>query len=129
MFFYYVIVSLMIRWSHLSHWPWNIKNTTDTASSASYLDIHLDIDNEKRSTLTHKEIISIFPLWTFYLCVAAFQSHLHMKYISLSVDSIFQNSYPDFPYRGLLLSRKLLNQGFPLIKLKSSPGESPTWLG
>jgi hypothetical protein len=29
-------------------------------------------------------------------------------------------SYQDFPDRGLLLTRKLLNQGFLLIKLKSS---------
>jgi hypothetical protein len=29
-------------------------------------------------------------------------------------------SYQDFPDRGLLLTRKLLNQGFPLEKLKSS---------
>jgi hypothetical protein len=32
---------------------------------------------------TTKEMISIFPLWTFHLHVATFQQHLHMEYISL----------------------------------------------
>ena len=30
-----------------------------------------------------KEMISIFPLWTFLLYVASFQQHLHNAYISL----------------------------------------------
>ena len=39
----------------------------------------------KKQNLTTKEIISIFPLWTFHLVyVATFQQHLHMEYISLS---------------------------------------------
>jgi hypothetical protein len=65
-----------------------IKDTTDTDRSASYLDLHLE--NKwgavKNKTLRKKEIISIFPLWTFhsYVHVAAFQQHLHMEYISLS---------------------------------------------
>ena len=36
------------------------KNTTDTARSASYLDLHLEIDSERN--FTTKEMISIFPL-------------------------------------------------------------------
>ena len=31
-----------------------------------------------------REMISIFPLWTFHLYVATFQQHLHMEYIYLS---------------------------------------------
>jgi hypothetical protein len=38
----------------------------------------------KERNFTTKEMISIFPLWTFHLCVATFQKHLHMEYISLS---------------------------------------------
>ena len=37
-------------------------------------------------------MIWIFPLWTFHLYVRAcrnFQQHLHMEYISLSVEAIF----------------------------------------
>ena len=41
-----------------------IKDTTDTYRSASYLDLHLEIDSEGRlrMKLTTKEMISIFPL-------------------------------------------------------------------
>jgi hypothetical protein len=40
------------------------KNTTDTDRTASYLDLHFEIDSEGRFTskLYDKEIISIFPL-------------------------------------------------------------------
>ena len=39
-------------------------------------------------------------------------------------------SYERFLDRGLLLTKKLLNQGFLLVKLKSSKGlRSPSWLG
>ena len=45
-----------------------IKDTTDTDMSASYLDLHLEIDSEGawlKTNYTTKNIISIFPLWTF----------------------------------------------------------------
>jgi hypothetical protein len=60
-----------------------IKDTTDTDRSASYFDLHFKIDSEGRlrTNFTTKEIISIFPLWTFHLYVATFQ---HMEYIFLS---------------------------------------------
>ena len=63
-----------------------IKDTTDTDMSASYLDLHLAIDSEGRlrRNFTTKEMISIFPLWTFHLYVATFKQHLHMEDISLS---------------------------------------------
>jgi hypothetical protein len=38
---------------------------------------------------TTKEVISIFPLWSFHLYVATFQQHLYMEYISVTVNSIF----------------------------------------
>jgi hypothetical protein len=70
-------------------------------------------------------MISIFPLWTFHLYVAAFQQHLHMEYISLRYD------IPELVVWGLL-TRKLLNQGLLLVKLKSSLrkvyGRPTTWL-
>ena len=59
-----------------------IKDTTDAYRSASYLDLHLTIDSE--GLLRTKEMISIFPLWTFHCCVAIFQQQLHMDYASLS---------------------------------------------
>jgi len=33
---------------------------------------------------TTKEMISIFPLWTFHLDLATFQHHLHMEYTMFS---------------------------------------------
>jgi hypothetical protein len=42
-----------------------IKDTTDTDMSASYLDLHLEIDSEGvwlKTNFTTKNIISIFPL-------------------------------------------------------------------
>ena len=61
--------------------------------------------------ITTKEMISILPLWTFHLYVATFQQHLHVEYIYFSID---------FFDRWLLLTRKLLKQGFLLVKLKWS---------
>ena len=63
-----------------------IKDTTDTNRSASYHDLHLYIDTERRLRTKHyeKRDVSIFPLWTFHLYVATFEQHLHMEYISLS---------------------------------------------
>ena len=56
---------------------------------------------------------SIFPLWPFHLYVTPFQQHLHKNYRAYG-------SYHDFLAKGLELSRKLLNQGFLVINLKSS---------
>jgi hypothetical protein len=63
-----------------------IKDTTVTNRSASYHDLHLYIDTERRLRTKHyeKRDVSIFPLWTFHLYVATFEQHLHMEYISLS---------------------------------------------
>jgi hypothetical protein len=44
-------------------------------------------------SLISKEMISIFPLWTFHLYVATFQQHLHMEYISPSWYDITENIY------------------------------------
>ena len=59
-----------------------IKDTTDTDMSASYLDLHLEIDNEVRlrTKLNDK----------------TFQQHLHMEYIYLSWYDIPE---PVFPIR------------------------------
>jgi len=40
------------------------------------------LGGEERN-FTTKEMISIFPFWTFHLCVATSQQHLPMEYISL----------------------------------------------
>ena len=63
-----------------------IKDTTDADKSVSYLDLHLEIDNERwlRTKLYDKRDNFNFSLGTFNLYVATFQQHLHMEYISLS---------------------------------------------
>ena len=64
-------------------------------------------------------MISIFPMWTFHLYVTTPKQHQYMEYISLS--HIPELVVPiNFLDRGLLQTRKLLNQGFLLVKLKSS---------
>jgi hypothetical protein len=52
------------------------------------------------------------------------QQHLHMEYIFLLVDTIFQSLW--FLDRELLPTRKLLNQGFLLVKLPPRLGW-PLW--
>ena len=74
-----------------------------------------EIDSEGRL----RTMISIFQLWTFHLYVAVFQQHLHMEYISLSWYDI-PELLAHILDRRLLLTRKILNQGFLLVKLKSS---------
>jgi hypothetical protein len=62
-------------------------------------------------------MISMFPLWTFHLYVATFQKHLHMHISQLILYSR-DGSYRDVLDKGLLLTRKLLNQGLLLVKLE-----------
>jgi hypothetical protein len=63
-----------------------IKDTTDADKSASYLDLHLEIDHERRlrTKLYDKRDNFNFSLGTFNLYVATFQQHLHIEYISPS---------------------------------------------
>ena len=108
-----------------------MKGTTDTARSYSCLDLHLGIDNEGRlrTKLYDKRdyFNSIFSLWTSHLYVATFHQHLHMEYISHLIRYSRACGFDqDFLNRGLLLTRKLPNQGFLLVKLKSYHFESFT---
>ena len=83
--------------------------------------VEIDSEGRLRTKLTTKEIISIFLLWTLHSYVSTFQQHLHMEYNSQLIRySRACGSYQDFLDRGLLLRRKLLNQWFLLVKLKSS---------
>ena len=54
-----------------------IKEATYTDKSASYIDLHLEIDSEGRlrSKRYEKRDYFNFPLWTFHLYVATFQQH------------------------------------------------------
>jgi len=92
--------------------------------SASYLDLELEIDSEGRlrTTLYEKRddfsfVIVYFPfIWSNISAAPAYE-----VYISQLIRySRTCGSYNDSLDRGLLLTRKLLNQGFMLVKLKSS---------
>jgi hypothetical protein len=85
-----------------------IKDTTDTDRSVSYLDLHLEINSEwrLRMKLYDKWGISIFLLWTIHLYVATFQQRLHMD-VYLSVDLVFQNLWFlwGFPWKRVTANR------------------------
>jgi hypothetical protein len=62
-----------------------IKDTTDTYRSISYLDLHLKIDSEGRlwTKVYDKRDDFNIPIVNFHLYAATFQQHWHMEYISL----------------------------------------------
>jgi hypothetical protein len=101
-----------------------IKDTTDTDRSASYLDLHLKMnsDGRLRTKLYHKQDYFNFPIVNFpVICSNIPAAPAYGVYISQLIRySRACESYQDFLDRGLLLTRKLLNKGFFLVKLKSS---------
>jgi hypothetical protein len=101
-----------------------IKDTTDTDRSASYFDLHLEIDSEGRfrTKFYDKKDDFNFPIVNFsFICSNIPAVPAYGVYISQMIRySRACGSYQDFRDRGLLLTRKLLNQGFLLVKLKSS---------
>ena len=101
-----------------------IKDTTDTDASASYLDLHLEVDSERRlrTKLSDKRDDFNFPIVNFpFICSNIPAAPAYGVYISQLIRySRTCSSYQDFLDRGLLLTRKLLNQQFLLAKLKSS---------
>jgi hypothetical protein len=100
-----------------------INDTADT-DTASYLDLHLEIDSEGRlrTKLYDKRDYFNFPLVNFpFICSNIPAAPAYEIYISQLIRySRACGSYQDFLDRGLLLTRKLLNQMFLLVKLKSS---------
>jgi hypothetical protein len=91
-----------------------IKDTTDTDASASYLDLHLEVDSERRlrTKLSDKRDDFNFPIVNFpFICSNIPAAPAYGVYISQLIRySRTCSSYQDFLDRGLLLTRKLLNQ-------------------
>jgi hypothetical protein len=100
-----------------------IKDITDTDRSASYFDLHLEIDSEGR---LRTKLYDKKRWFQFSLCELSIDKHLHMEYISLSwydipelvvairISLIERHSracscYQGFLDRELLLTRNLLN--------------------
>jgi hypothetical protein len=98
-----------------------IRDTTDTDRSASYLDPHLEIDSggRLRTKLYDKRDDFNFPIVNFPFICSNISAPAYGVYIYQMIRySRACGSYLDFLDRGLLLTRKLLNQGFLLVKLK-----------
>jgi hypothetical protein len=98
-----------------------IKDTTDTDRYASYLDLHLEIDSEGTKLYDKWDDFN-FPIVTFpFICSNIPATPAYGVYISQMIRySRACDAYQNFLDKGLLLSRNLLNQGFLLVKLKSS---------
>ena len=101
-----------------------IKDTTYTDRSASYLYLHLEIDSEGRlrTKLYDKRDDFYFLIVNFpFICSNIPAAPAYGVYLSQMIRYyITCGSYKDILDRGLLLTRKLLNQEFLLVKLKSS---------
>jgi len=103
-----------------------IKDTTDTDRSASYLDPHLEIDNKDRLRTKLHDIGDGFNFRIFnvpFICSNIIAAPAYGVYFSQLIQySRACVSYHDYLDRGLLLTRKLriLNQGFLVVKLKSA---------
>jgi len=104
-----------------------IKYTTYTARSASYLDLHSESDNEDRIRTKLYDIRDDFNFPNvniFYLYAATFQQHPNIDYTMyishLTRYSRACSSYHDLIADCLLLMRKLLDHGFLVVKLQSS---------
>jgi hypothetical protein len=100
-----------------------IKDTTDTDRSDSYFDIPLEIDSKGRlrTKLYDKRDDFNFPIVNFpFICSNIPAAPAYGVYISQMIRySRACGSYQDILDRGLLLTRKLLNQGFLVVNLKS----------
>jgi hypothetical protein len=110
-------------WSHISHCAGK-KDITDTYMSASYLGLHLALDSEGRLRTKpyDKRDDFIFTIVNIPFIYSNIPSEpTYEVYISQLIRySRACGSYKNFLDSGLLLTRKLLNQGFIWVKLKSS---------
>ena len=94
------------------------KDTTDTARSVSYLDLHIETDIEDRLSTNLYDKRDDYG--DFFLYVATFQQHptCGVYITQLIRHSRSCGSYHALLDGGLLATRKLLNQRFLVVKLK-----------
>ena len=101
-----------------------VKDTTDTQKSASYLDLHLEIENGGRlkTTFYDKGEDCTFPIVHFLFISSNIPaSQAYGVYISqLVCYSRACAQYSNFLDRAQLLTQKLLKQGYVVPRLKSS---------
>ena len=96
-----------------------INDTTYTDRSASYLDLHLEIDSQERlrTKLYDKNDDFNSPIVNFpFICSNMLAAPAYGVYIFQFIRySRACGSYQDFIDRGLILTRKLLSQGFLFV--------------
>ena len=101
-----------------------IKDTTDTNKSASYLDLNLEIDKNKHlvSKIYDKRDDFDFHIVNFpFLCGNIPVSPAYGVYISQLIRYARAcSNYQDFLVRSSTLTQRLSNQGYEIPKLKSS---------
>ena len=126
MSFHQIIICLVISLVASTPLGLGIKTSTDTDTVrlASQLDVHLGIDSEwrLRKKLRQMRDDFKFPILNFpFICSNIPTAPINGIYISQYIRySRACDSYQDIHDMGLLLTRKLLNKGFQLVKLKSS---------
>jgi hypothetical protein len=113
-----------VLWPNRSVDETSRKYTTDTPRSASYLDLHLKIENRGRlsTKLYDKRDDFTFPIVNFpFLCGNIPPAPVYWVYISQLVRySRACGVYCDFLDRAQLLTDKLMRQGYVAKRLKSS---------
>ena len=101
-----------------------IKDTTDSRKSASYLDLHLEIDSQGRlsTRLYDKRDDFNFPIVNFpFLCSNIPSAPAYGVYVSQLIRySRACGTYIDFLSRATRLTQKLLTQGYVAPRLLSS---------
>ena len=101
-----------------------IKDTTDSEKSASYLDLHLEIDTqgELSTKLYDKRDDFNFPIVNFpFLCGNIPSAPAYGVYVSQLIRySRACKAYIDFLDRAVRLTQKLLTQGYVVPRLLSS---------
>ena len=101
-----------------------IKDTTDSSNSASYLDIMLSIDKDQHLTtkIYDKRDDFDFSIVNFpFLCSNIPRSPAYGVFISQLIRySRACSSYQDFLIRAKLLTSKLLPQGYQLDRLRNA---------
>lgn len=102
----------------------DIKDTTESRRSASYLDLYLEIDKDGRlnTKVYDKRDDFSFPIVNFpFLSSNIPTAPAYGVYISQLVRySRACSSYDDFARRGMLLTNKLLQQGYEEERLKTT---------
>ena len=101
-----------------------IKDTTDTVKSASYLDLHLEIDGKGKllTKLYDKRDVFSFKIVNFpFICGNIPSAPAYGVFISqlIRYARVCRN-YADFLYRARTLTNRLLEQGYVATRLKSS---------